>query len=256
MMKLEGKNALVTGSNRGIGKSIALRLAKEGANVVINFHRHAVEAARVVQEIESMGRRTTAIGANLADADECERLVGKSIAALGGLDILINNAGLEKRADFWEVTEADYELVMNVNAKSAFFATQAFVRHLRRAKCGGRIINITSIHDELPFPHFAAYGMSKAAVKMLTRDLAIELAPFGITVNSIAPGAIETSINAVLLNDEAKRNRLLENIPLRRLGRPKDVAGVAAFLASEDADYITGATVVVDGGLLWNYAEQ
>jgi glucose 1-dehydrogenase len=140
--------------------------------------------------------------------------------------------------------------------KGVFFATQAFVQHLLETKRPGKIINISSVHEELPFPHFASYCMSKGGVKMMTRTLAIELAPFGITINSIAPGAIETPINAKLLNDPAKLNALLGNIPLRRLGKPGDVAGTAAFLASADADYITGTTIIVDGGLLWNYEEQ
>ncbi|MBP2670327.1 MAG: gdh, partial [candidate division NC10 bacterium] len=136
------------------------------------------------------------------------------------------------------------------------FTTQAFVRHLLAAKRPGKIINMSSVHEELPFPHFTPYSMSKGGLKMMTRTLAIELAPFGITVNSVAPGAIETPINRKLLGDPEKLRALLGNIPLKRLGTPGDVAGVAAFLASSDADYITGTTVVADGGLLWNYEEQ
>ena len=174
----------------------------------------------------------------------------------GTADILVNNAGLERRADFWDVTEQDYDLVLNVNLKGVFFTTQTVVRHWLAAKQHGKIINISSVHEELPFPHFASYCASKGGLKMLMRDLAIELAPYGITINNIAPGAIETPINKALLNDPAKLNPLLENIPLKRLGTPDDVAGVAAFLASADADYITGTTMFVDGGLLWSYEEQ
>jgi glucose 1-dehydrogenase len=154
------------------------------------------------------------------------------------------------------VTEADYDLVLNINLKGAFFATQAFVRHRLGTKQPGKVINVSSVHEELPFPHFTSYCVSKGGLKMMMRNLAIELAPFGITVNNIAPGAIETPINTKLLNEPEKLKALLENIPLARLGRSNDVAGVAAFLASPDADYITGATIVVDGGLTWNYSEQ
>jgi glucose 1-dehydrogenase len=130
------------------------------------------------------------------------------------------------------------------------------VRHWLAAKQRGKIINISSVHEELPFPHFASYCASKGGLKMLTRDLAIELAPHGITINNIAPGAIETPINKALLNDPGKLQPLLENIPLKRLGTAEDVARVAAFLASADSDYMTGTTVLVDGGLLWSYEEQ
>ena len=138
----------------------------------------------------------------------------------------------------------------------ALFTTQAFARHCRDAKKGGKVINNSSVHEELPFPHFTAYCMAKGGLKMMMRNIAIELAPLGITVNNVAPGAIETPINAKLLSDPKLLNPLLENIPLKRLGKPMDVANVVAFLASSEADYITGTTVFVDGGLLWNYSEQ
>jgi glucose 1-dehydrogenase len=168
----------------------------------------------------------------------------------------VNNAGIEKRNDYWQVTEADYDAVMNVNLKGVFFTTQRVVRHLQTEKRSGKIINISSVHEELPFPHFASYCMSKGGLKMMTRNLAIELAPFGITTNSVAPGAIETPINKSLLNNPAQLSSLLDNIPLKRLGQPADVAEIVAFLASDKSNYITGTTIFVDGGLLWNYQEQ
>jgi glucose 1-dehydrogenase len=145
---------------------------------------------------------------------------------------------------------------MNVNLKGMFFITQAFVKHQMKANAGGKIINISSVHEELPFPHFTSYCASKGGVKMVTRNLSIELAPLGITINSIAPGAIETPINKNLLNDPVELEALLKNIPLRRLGKPEDVASLAVFLASEESNYVTGTTMFVDGGLLWNYEEQ
>jgi glucose 1-dehydrogenase len=255
-LKLEGKSALVTGSSQGIGEAVAVRLAEEGADVVVNYHTHPEGAEKVVQQIRSMGRKAIALQADLGQLQQIQDLVQQSVTGLGRLDVLVNNAGVEKRADFWDVTEADYDLVLNVNLKGVFFVTQAFVRHLMQTKRGGKVINISSVHEELPFPHFAPYCMSKGGMRMMTRDLAIELAPFGITINSIAPGAIETPINTKLLQDPAKLKGLLGNIPLNRLGKPQDVAGVAAFLASSDADYMTGTTVFADGGLLWNYSEQ
>jgi glucose 1-dehydrogenase len=255
-MKLIGKKALVTGSNQGIGQAIALRLAEEGADIIIDYVTHPETAAETVQMVEKIGRRAVAIQADISKVGDTARMVVEAVQALGGLDILVNNAGVEKNAPFWEVTEGDYDFVLGINLKGAFFATQAFVRHRMEVKQPGKVINVSSVHEDLPFPHFTSYCASKGGMKMVMRNLSIELAPFGITVNNIAPGAIETPINTALLHDPSKLNALLENIPLARLGKSTDVAGVAAFLASADADYITGATIVVDGGLTWNYSEQ
>jgi glucose 1-dehydrogenase len=187
------------------------------------------------------------IQADLGSVEEVRQLIADSIQHFGKLDILVNNAGIEKHSPFWEATEADYDAVMNVNLKGVFFATQAFVQHLIETKRPGKIINISSVHEELPFPNFTAYCASKGGMKMLTRNLAVELG---------SSGAIETPINTKLLNDPQKLGALLQNIPLGRLGQPQDVASLVAFLASEDAGYITGSTFFVDGGLLWNYQEQ
>ncbi|MBS1856617.1 MAG: glucose 1-dehydrogenase [Acidobacteria bacterium] len=255
-MKLEGKRALVTGSDQGIGQAIAIRLAEEGADVAINFRKNREGADETRSRITALGRRCAAIQADVGKVEDAVRLVNESVAALGALDVLVNNAGIEKNAAFVDITEADYRAVMEVNMSGPFFATQAFARHRRDAGGGGSVINISSVHEELPFPHFTPYCMTKGALKMMMRNLSIELAPLGITINNVAPGAVQTPINTKLLSDPKLLNPLLENIPLRRLGQPADVAGVAAFLASADAAYITGATIVVDGGLLWNYSEQ
>lgn len=255
-MKLEGKVALVTGSAQGIGQAIAIRLAKEGADIIIDDRLGNTGAQETCKEIEALGRRAIVVGGDLANLADNRRLITEGVSNLGKIDILVNNAGVEKGADFWNVTEADYDFVLNINLKGTYFLTQDFVNHLRDTKRTGKIINVSSVHEELPFPHFSTYCASKGALKMLCRDLAIELAPLGITINNIAPGAIETPINTKLLNSPDLMKALLSNIPLNRLGKPGDVAGVAAFLASEDADYITGTTIVVDGGLLWDYSEQ
>jgi glucose 1-dehydrogenase len=255
-MKLTGKNALVTGSNQGIGQAIALRLAEEGADLIIDYVTHPETAEETVQSIRKLGRRAVAVQGDISKVADTQRMVAESVEALGGLDILVNNAGVERHASFWEVTEADYDLVLGINLKGAFFTTQAFVRHRMEVKQPGKVINLSSVHEDLPFPHFTSYCASKGGMKMVMRNLSIELAPYGITINNIAPGAIETPINTALLHDPVKLKALLDNIPLARLGKTSDVAGVAAFLASADADYITGATIVVDGGLTWNYSEQ
>jgi len=254
-MKLDRKVALVTGGGRGIGEAIAVRLALEGADIVLDA-RQVERAEETLKRVEATGRRGCIVVGDVGKIDDDRHMIAEGVAKLGKIDILVNNAGIEKAAPFWEATEADYDYVMDVNLKGVFFVTQAFVQHLMATKRPGKVINISSVHEDLPFPHFASYCASKGGMRMLMRDLAIELAPLGITVNNIAPGAIGTSINKSLLASPDLLNRLLANIPLKRLGTPEDVAGLAAFLASADADYITGATLVVDGGLLWNYSEQ
>ena len=255
LMKLEGKVALVTGGGQGIGRAIAIRLAQEGADIAID-DRKVGNAQETLSLVKATGRRCCLIEGDLGKHEDDCRMVAAGVAEMGKVDILVNNAGVEKAAPFWEVAEPDYDFVLDINLKGTFFATQAFVRHLLDTKRAGKIINISSVHEDLPFPHYASYCASKGGLRMLMRDLAIELAPLGITVNNIAPGAIETPINTKLLNSPELLQALLAKIPLRRLGKPEDVAGLAAFLASSDADYITGATLVVDGGLRWNYTEQ
>jgi glucose 1-dehydrogenase len=265
-MTLEGKVALVTGSSQGIGQAIVLKLAQAGAKVVINYRSHPEGAEETLAKVQALGGQCYAaecpnsqgytIQADLGSVEMVRELITESIGHFGKLDILVNNAGIEKHAPFWEATEADYDAVMNVNVKGVFFATQTFVQHLLTTKRPGKIINISSVHEDLPFPNFTAYCVSKGGMKMLTRNLAVELGPLGITINNVAPGAIETPINTKLLNDPEKLGALLKNIPLGRLGQPQDVASLVTFLASADADYITGSTFVVDGGLLWNYQEQ
>src|SRR5262245_9752468 len=255
-MRLKDKIALVTGSSQGIGRAIAVRFAREGADVVFNYNRTAKGAEEALAEVEAAGRRGLIVKADLGNVEDIRRLINQGVKHFGRLDVLVNNAGLETHAPFWDVTEEDYDKVLNVNLKGVFFATQEFVRHLRASERRGRVVNVSSVHEELPFPNFTAYCASKGGVKMLTRNLAVELGPLGININNIAPGAIETPINTKLLNDPQKLGALVAQIPLGRLGQTKDVASVAAFLASDDADYMTGSTYYVDGGLTWHYEEQ
>ncbi|MBW4622957.1 MAG: glucose 1-dehydrogenase [Cyanosarcina radialis HA8281-LM2] len=264
-MKLENKVTLVTGSSQGIGQAIAIRLAEEGASVVINYRSSPEGAEETLHKVQAAGgncymaqcpKKGAIVRADLSSVSEARELVRESIEQFGKLDILVNNAGIQKNEDFLDISEADYDQVLDVNLKGVFFTTQAFVKHLKETDRPGKVINISSVHEELPFPHFTAYCASKGGLKMMMRNLAVELAPLGVTINNVAPGAIATPINQELLNDKEKLNAVLKNIPLSRLGKPEDVAGLVSFLASSDADYITGSTYYVDGGLLWNYQEQ
>jgi glucose 1-dehydrogenase len=254
--RLDGKVAAVTGGNQGIGRAIVERFAQEGAEVALCYRSNKAGADEVVAAVQKMGRKAAAIQCDVGKVAEAQRFITEAVAQFGRVDILVNNAGLERHADFWDVSEQDYDLVLDVNLKGPFFVTQAFVKHRMQGKAGGKVVNISSVHEELPFPHFTSYCASKGGLKMMTRNLSIELAPLGITINSIAPGAIETPINKKLLNDPVKLKSVLENIPLKRLGKPEDVAAVAVFLASAESDYVTGTTYFVDGGLTWNYQEQ
>jgi len=253
---LQGKVAVVTGSGSGIGKAIAVRLAQQGANLVIDYRDHIEEAQDTIDKIHAASGQAVMVQADITSLTDCTNLIAQAWQQLGSCDILVNNAGIEKGADFCDVTEADFDAVMNVNFKGAFFLTQAFVHKLRDAKKPGRVINISSVHEDMVFPHFSTYCASKGAIRMLMRDLAVELGPLGITVNNIAPGAIATPINAKMMADPTELDPLLRNIPLGRLGKPEEVAALAAFLASDDAAYVTGSTYVIDGGLMRNYKEQ
>ncbi|KLT64384.1 SDR family NAD(P)-dependent oxidoreductase [Pedobacter sp. BMA] len=256
MSRFENKVALITGSSQGIGAACALRLAKDGCDIVLNGHKFDERGEKLIAEINEMGRKAAFVVADLSQANDAIRMVEEAVNQFGRLDILVNNAGVEKNADFWEVTEEDYDLVMNTNLKGVFFGIQSFVKYCRKNSVEGVVINMSSVHEEIVFPHFAAYCASKGGLKMLTRNLATELAPFNIRVNNVAPGAVSTPINQDLLNNKEELERVISNIPLRRMGRVEDVAGVVAFLASDDAAYVTGSTYFVDGGLTYHYEEQ
>jgi len=256
MNGLKGKVAIVTGAGTGIGQGIARRLAREGAKIIIDYVGGPEGAEETRRAVEQAGSEAELVAADVTRRADIAKIIDTAWTRFGAADILVNNAGMEERSDFWETTEEEYDKVMSVNLRGVFFLTQAFVRRLRDAKKPGRIVNISSVHEDMVFPGFCTYCCSKGGMRMLMRDLAMELGSLGITVNDVAPGAIVTPINRALLDDKEKLNALLKNIPLGRMGCPEDVAGLVAFLASDDAAYVTGATYVVDGGLMRNYKEQ
>ncbi len=256
MQRLAGKVAIVTGAGTGIGQGIATRLGAEGAQVIVDYVGDPADAEQTLSAIERAGGKGEIVQADITKAADINDLLDTAWQHFGSADILVNNAGVEHKADFWDTTEADYDRVLNVNLRGPFFLTKEFVCRLRNAQQPGRIVNISSVHENMAFPGFATYCCSKGGLRMLMRDLAVELGPMGITVNNVAPGAIATPINSALLENKTELDALLQNIPLGRLGTPQDVAGMVAFLASSDADYVTGATFVVDGGLMRSYHEQ
>ncbi|MFY9745629.1 MAG: glucose 1-dehydrogenase [Acidobacteriaceae bacterium] len=256
MQRLQGKVAIVTGSGSGIGQGIAKRLGSEGAKVIINYRGSEAGADETRRAIEAAGSQGVVVQADVTKMDDLRKLVDTAWTRFGSADILVNNAGLEIRSDFWDTKEEDYDRQMAVNLRGPYFLAQAFVRRLRDAKKPGRIINISSVHEDMAFPGFTPYCCSKGGMRMMMRNLAVELGPLGITINNIAPGAIVTPINKTLLADKVKLDSLLSQIPLGRLGQVDDVAGLTAFLASDDASYVTGATYLIDGGLMRNYHEQ
>jgi glucose 1-dehydrogenase len=256
MQHLMNSTAIVTGSSSGIGQAIAVRLAKEGANVVIDYAQYLEGAEATLRLVEAEGASGVIVRADISEPDGIQSLIAQTWEHFGSASILVNNAGMEKKANFWDVQWEDYERVLGVNLRGPFFLTQAFVCRLRAAKKPGKIINISSVHEDMAFPGFSTYCISKGGMRMLARNLAVELGPLGITINNVAPGAIATPINKKLLADKPKLDALLDKIPIHRLGTPEEVAGLVAFLSSSDADYITGATFTIDGGLARDYHEQ
>ena len=248
--RLSGKRAIVTGSDQGIGRAIALRFAREGAAVTINYRHNEQGANEVKSRIEAAGGRAIVVGADVGTAEGSARLIAETARAFGGLDILVNNAGIEIPRPFLDVTEEEWDQVLGVNLKGPFLCIQAAVRQILQGGHGGRIVNISSVHEDLPMPGNSPYCAAKGGLRMLTRTLCDELGPHGITINNIGPGAIATPINKETLADPRKVAALNAGIPLGRVGQPEEIAGLAVYLASDEAAYVTGATYFIDGGML------
>lgn len=247
--RLQHKVAIVTGAARGIGKALAEGYARAGASVIVaDILGELAEATAA--EIRQAGGNAFAVTVDLADLNTHERLVNTACDQFGRLDILVNNAALEPRGPALELTPETFDQALNINLRAVFFLSQRFARALIAQQRGGRIINLASTHQAVPLRHAAAYNISKGGLLMLTKSLALELAEYDIAVNGLAPGAILTDLNRAVLADEAARTRVTAMIPQRRIGAPADVVGAAIFLASDDAAYVTGTTLFVDGGLL------
>jgi NAD(P)-dependent dehydrogenase (short-subunit alcohol dehydrogenase family) len=245
-MRLAGKVALVTGGGSGIGRGISIRYAEEGADVAV-ADMNLAGAEETSEEVRRLGHRGVALEANVTGRADCERIVRETVDALGKLDIFVANAGIGRPAAFLEVTEEDWNAVIDTNLNGVFFSCQAAARQMVSQGHGGRIIAMASVAAEQASGFMASYHSSKAAVRMLTKVMAIELGQHRITVNAIAPGVIETPLTVGLV--EAIRTSGREVAPMGRLGDPKDVANAALFLASDEAEYVSGGMIFVDGGM-------
>lgn len=251
---LEGRRALVTGGSRGIGRAIALALARAGAHVVVSFNRRAEEAAAVADEIRRMAREAGAVQGDTSVPAEAVRIVNEAEAILGTIDLLVNNAGVLERVAFLDLTEAQWDRTIAINLKGYFLIGQLVARRMVAMAVRGTIVNISSSADALAAPRATSYTVSKAGVAMLTRQMALELACHGIRVNAVCPGLVATDLNRGDLSDAAFRDRRLARIPLGEIGAPEDVAGAVVFLSSSaDARLVTGTSLYVDGGKsIWN----
>jgi len=249
-MRLQDKVALITGASTGIGKAIANRFAAEGAHVVVNYRPGGQADTEAAQsEATSFGPTSIAISGDVSKREDVERMMQQIVDKFGRIDIAINNAGMEIKKPFLEVADEEWNKVIAVNLFGSFLVSQVAARQMVKQGQGGKLIFISSVHEDIPFPQYTAYCASKGGVRMMMRNLAMELASYKINVNNIAPGAIATPINQAVLDDPVASKNAVSEIPWGRFGKPEEVAAVAVFLASEEAEYVTGSTYYVDGGL-------
>lgn len=244
---LKGRRALVTGGSSGIGEAIAYRLAAAGATVIVVYRSHAAAAKKTVDQIKASGGEAIALHADMAKERDIKSLFAR-VLKTGPLDILVNSAGMETKRPFLTMPLKDWDQVMSVNLRAVFLCSQLAAQSMVK-KGGGVIINISSVHKIIPWAGYAHYCASKGGLEMLMKTMALELAGQGVRVNNVAPGAIVTPINESWLHDAAKRRQVLKLIPARRIGRSEEVAGAVLYLASDQASYVTGTTLVIDGGM-------
>ncbi len=249
-MSLKNKVAIVTGGNTGIGQAIVLELARQGANIVIDYVAHPEATEALERKVAGLGDKCIGVDADVSKVADLEKLIGAAIGKFGKLDVMVNNAGIETRTSVLDTTEDQYDAVLNINLRSAFFGTQLAAKQMISQGGGGRIINITSVHEDWPMPGNTPYCLSKGGMRMLTRTAGVELAPHNILIVGVGPGAVETPINTGTMDDPTKLNKLDAAIPLGRMAKPQEIANVVAFLAGDGASYMTATSLMVDGGLM------
>jgi glucose 1-dehydrogenase len=248
-MSLDGKCAIVTGGNSGIGQACVLALAEQGANVVIDYVSHPEAAEALEKQVAALGDRAIGVEADVSKVADLERLVDAAVKAFGHLDIMVNNAGIETRTGILDSTEGDFDKVIAINLKSAFFGTQLAARQMIAQGDGGVIINMSSVHEDWPMPGNTPYCLSKGGMRMLTRTAGVELAPHAVRVVGLGPGAVATPINLVEMDPESLK-KVESYIPLGKMAQPEQIASVVAFLAGPGAAYMTGTTVFADGAIM------
>src|SRR5580692_7090378 len=249
-MSLANKVAIVTGGNSGIGKAVALELAKQGASVVIDYVSHPDATDALEKQITALGESVIGVQADVSKLEDLQRLISSAVERFGQVDIMVNNAGVETRTSILDTTEAQYDKVLDINLKSAFFGTQIAAKQMIKQGGGGRIINITSVHEDWPMPGNTAYCLSKGGMRMLTRTAGVELAPHNILVVGVGPGAVATPINQSTMQDATLLQKLDSAIPLGRMAKPEEIGSVVAFLAGDGASYLTATTIFADGGIM------
>jgi glucose 1-dehydrogenase len=249
-MDLKDKVAIVTGGNSGIGLAIVLALAEAGANIVIDYVAHPEATHELERRVHALGDQAIGVEADVSKVADLERLVASAVEAFGKVDVMVNNAGVETRTSVLDTTEEQYHKVLDINLKSAFFGTQIAAKQMIAQGTGGRIINITSVHEDWPMPGNTPYCLSKGGMRMLTRTAGVELAPHGVLVVGVGPGAVDTPINAQTEADPAALKRLDAAIPLGRMADPSEIGSVVAFLAGDGASYLTATTIFADGGIM------
>jgi len=249
-MSLQGRVAIVTGGNSGIGKAIVLSLAAQGANVVIDFVANPGATEELEQQIQQLGEKAVGVQADVSKVDELQKLVDAAVSAFGRVDIMVNNAGIETRTSVLDTTEAQYERVLSVNLKSAFFGTQLAAKQMIAQGGGGVVINVSSVHEDWPMPGNTAYCLSKGGMRMLTRTAGVELAPHGVRVVGVGPGAVDTPINKTTEDDPVAMQKLDAAIPIGRMAEPAEIGDMVAALAGPAGAYVTATTLFVDGGIM------
>jgi glucose 1-dehydrogenase len=249
-MSLSGKVAIVTGGNSGIGKAIVLELARQDANIVIDYVVHPEATEDEERMITAMGDQAIGVQADVSKVADLQKMIDEAVKAFGRVDVMINNAGVETRTSILDTTEDQYNKVMNINLKSAFFGTQLAAQQMIKQGGGGRIINITSVHEDWPMPGNTAYCLSKGGMRMLTRTAGVELAQYNILVIGVGPGAVETPINVSTMDNPELLRTVDSAIPMGRMAKPREIANVVAFLSGDQATYLTATTIFIDGGLM------